>query len=185
MSTLIFLGENNEAEQALVRSVSAWLSWDCEKFRLRLFEKICLSFTISDNEFSGPWGFCNVNRPRKNNEGAVLTGAIDVENLCVWHPGYQICGSTVYGDGDGANFMRNPSGAPQGDSNLMNRLFNIVLCGATWIALNLTGANLQYTSPLGCSMVECSCPATWITLDIYTTLTLCWYERAMVTECHQ
>ncbi|EIV1573460.1 type III secretion system effector PipB2 [Salmonella enterica] len=154
-------GENNEAEQVIVR-VSKGDNSETREIPFASFEKIC-RVLLFRYEFSLPQDSVMLTaQGGMNLKGAVLTGAnLTAENLC----GADLSGADLDGavlfmaDCDGANFKgANLSGASLGDSNLMNAcLEDSIMCGATLDRANLTGANLQYTSLLGCSMVECLC----------------------------
>ncbi|EAA8323223.1 type III secretion system effector PipB2 [Salmonella enterica subsp. enterica serovar Oranienburg] len=154
-------GENNEAEQVIVR-VSKGDHSETREIPLVSFEKIC-RVLLFRYEFSIPQDSVMLTaQGGMNLKGAVLTGAnLTAENLC----GADLSGADLDGavlfmaDCDGANLKgANLSGASLGDSNLMNAcLEDTIMCGATLDRANLTGANLQHASLLGCSMVECLC----------------------------
>ncbi|EBZ7423814.1 type III secretion system effector PipB2 [Salmonella enterica subsp. enterica serovar Bonariensis] len=154
-------GENNEAEQVIVR-VSKGDHSETREIPFDSFEKICRALLFRC-EFSLPHDSVMLTaQGGMNLKGAVLTGAnLTAENLCGADLSDADLGGAVLfmADCDGANLKgANLSGASLGDSNLMNAcLEDSIMCGATLDRANLTGANLQHASLLGCSMVECLC----------------------------
>lgn len=154
-------GENNEAEQVIVR-VSKGDHSETREIPFDSFEKICRALLFRC-EFSLPHDSVMLTaRGGMNPKGAVLTGAnLTAENLCDADlSGADLEGAILFmADCEGANFKgANLSGASLGDSNLTNAcLADTIMCGATLGRANLTGANLQHASLLGCSMVECLC----------------------------